>query len=371
MNRQTAVICEFNPIHSGHSFLLSTVKAERSVILAVMSGNFTQRGIPAVFDKYARAQSALACGADLVLELPFPWCVSGAEDFALGGVSVAAGSGAESLTFGSESGDFALLNRAAAAKESEEYTSLMREAEKSGRNRGSAVLFDEVMRTFGVEEPLGANDKLGAEYIRLAKRLDMARIEPVTRMKDAPSASGLRKLLYTEGFDALKPYLPREAFAVLQDRSICPEEKYAELLFAHCRLYIPEDEPNDLLRYAAKAARECVTAAEFLEKLPTKKYTAARMRREILRHLLSVTPEESRIPPRFTVLLAANEAGRAYLSERGKTFGIPIITKPADFSGLDEVGKTQYSRHRSADSLYALLTGRPADYFLKQHPVIR
>lgn len=178
MNRQTAVICEFNPIHSGHRFLLSAAEAEKSVILAVMSGNFTQRGIPAVFDKYARARSAIACGADLVVELPFPWCVSGVEDFALGGVTVAAGCGAESLTFGSESGDFALLNRAAAVKDSEEYASIMREAEKSGRNRGSAVLFDEVMRTFGVEEPLGANDKLGAEYIRLAKRLGVTGIEP-------------------------------------------------------------------------------------------------------------------------------------------------------------------------------------------------
>ena len=113
MLRTTAVICEINPIHPGHRHLLRLAGSGGETVISVMSGHFTQRGSPALFDKYARAEAAVRCGADLVLELPYPWCASGAEDFARGGCAVAAGVGAASLTFGSETADLSMLARGA------------------------------------------------------------------------------------------------------------------------------------------------------------------------------------------------------------------------------------------------------------------
>lgn len=370
MKQTTAIICEFNPIHPGHRYILSLASVNSDAVIAVMSGNFVQRGQPAVFDKYTRAEAAVRCGADLVVELPFPWCSSGVEDFALGGVSIASGCLADSLTFGSENGELQLLKRAADCKDSDDYAERMRIAEKNGRSRGSAVLFDEIMKQYGIAEPLGANDKLGAEYIRFGREKGITDFRPVRRMKDSPSASEVRRMLHHGGLISCGELVPEEAKSVFADAEICRDELIAQLFFTHCRLYVGESEENELLRYAAKMARASTAPAEFMEKLPTKKYTAARMRREILFSLLGVKKEKCRAAPRFTLLLAANEKGRAYLSENAGQFTVPLITKPADHSSLDEVAKEQYELHRKADELYAYLMGWPADTFMKRHPRI-
>ncbi|MBQ8332610.1 MAG: nucleotidyltransferase family protein [Clostridia bacterium] len=372
--KSNAIICEFNPIHAAHRYILHlcrpTSPGDDDPVIAVMSGNFTQRGIPAVYDKYTRAESAVRCGADLVLELPFTWCSSGVEDFARGGCAVAAGVLASALTFGSESGDGALLTRLAELKESAEYRDAILAAEKESRGRGSAALFDDVLRQHGIDEPIGANDKLGGEYIRFGRQLGIPEFRPVKRMKDAPSATDVRGILNRDGLDACDGWIAEEAFDAFRGHEHCPESKLDALLFHHCRLYVRADEENDLLRYAAKTARASVTPAQFIEKLPTKKYTLARMRREILFSVLGITEEERGKSPAFTVLLAANSRGRAYLSRQAKNFRIPVITKPADQSALDQDAQAQYARLKQADELYAFLMGWEADTFMKKHPVM-
>ena len=143
------MICEFNPIHLGHKYILSKAResaGDDGCVIAVMSGNFCERCTPAVYDKYTRAHSAVLCGADIVLELPFPWCSSGVEDFALGGVYIAASLGADTLTFGSESGNAELIKTCADIKQSEEFIKALRELESregrifqsgAGRKQGS------------------------------------------------------------------------------------------------------------------------------------------------------------------------------------------------------------------------------------------
>ena len=374
MRTSTAIICEYNPMHPGHLHLLKLAKTESSPVIAVMSGNFTQRGTPAVYDKYVRAEAAVRCGADLVVELPYPWCASGAEDFARGGVTVAEGLGADSLTFGSESGDFSLLKKAAAIRGSAEFTEKIRTVGRESRTGGSAAIYEAVMRELGVDGELGANDKLGLEYVRFGMQAGLNNFRPVKRMQDVPSASEIRETLFREGFDAAEPMMAEEALRLYRNALLCEEARFEELLFAHSRLYIRDDEENDLLRYAAKAARESVSPEEFMKKLPTKKYTAARMRRELLHALIGSGCGEKRIselaknPPRFTVLLAANAVGRTYLAEKRRTESLPVIIKPADTAALDEEGRKQYALQRRADEVYAFLTGLPGDEFMKRHP---
>lgn len=100
-NKISGVVCEFNPLHNGHAALLSRISEEfGSNIVCVMSGNFVQRGEAAVLDKWSRTRLALQNGAALVLELPLPWAVAGAEKFALGGISLLNALGCvDTLTF--------------------------------------------------------------------------------------------------------------------------------------------------------------------------------------------------------------------------------------------------------------------------------
>lgn len=365
-----AVVCELNPMHLGHKFIFDSAKAtseDDSVNVAIMSGNFTQRCTPAVFDKYTRAEAAVRCGADIVIELPFPWCSSGVEDFALGGVTVAAALGATRLVFGSERGNIDVLSRVADIKDSEDYKTAVIEAEENSRESGSAVIFDSVMESFGIAEKLGANDKLGAEYIRFGRKLGIKEFYPIKRISDAKSATELRGIMFSGGIESLENQIPRDAFSVFTTAEMCREERYRDILFTHCRLN-GSTAAGDILAYAAKVAREAGTAEEFFTTLPTKKYTAARLRREILHHIIG--DGESAVAPRFTVLLAMNERGREYISANKKTLGLPIITKPSDTSGLDEVGQRQYEIHRRADELYALCLSKPAAEYLKKHPRI-
>ncbi len=372
MRNATAVICEFNPIHRGHRHLLKLAGAGGERVLCVMSGHFTQRGIPALFDKYARAEAAVRCGADLVVELPWPWCSSGAEDFARGGCAVAAGMGADSLTFGSETADVEMLTRGAAVRGSSDYAERIRAAERTFRDGGGGVLFERVMGELGVV-PGGGNDRLGIEYIRFGRAAGIGSFRPVRRAEGFPSAAELRRIFRQGGMEALLPLLAEEGVLPLTRAEICREEEYERMLFAHARLSLPllidtdpGGEGNELLRYAARAARDCSDAGAFMERLPTKKYTASRLRRELLRS--AVGAGESGEDPRFTVLLAAGERGREWLSERRREGGIPVIVKPADTSSLDETGARQYAVHRRADEVYTFLTGREAGFWMKQSP---
>lgn len=365
-----AVICELNPMHRGHKYIFDSAKetsGEESVNIAVMSGNFTQRATPAIFDKYARAEVAVKCGADIVVELPFPWCSSGAESFALGGVTVAAGLGTQRLVFGSETGNFELIDQAARIKASEEYKSAIIKAEAEARNRGSAVIFDDVMKSLGINDSLGANDKLGLEYIRFGRELGILEFCPIARITEMKSATDLRERIFSDGIGSCSEFFPGAALEVFHNSIICREDVYKQLLFNHCRIYVNGTE-SDILAYASKVANDSASPEEFIRTLPTKKYTAARLRREILFSILGVSESKSR--PLYTVLLGLNEKGRAYLSENKKSIHLPIITKPADCNKLPPEAKAQYEIAKKADELYALCTGKPASEYIKKHPHI-
>ena len=115
-----AVICELNPFHNGHEYLFRRARqiTGADYLIAVMSGDFVQRGLPAICDKYSRSAMALAGGADLVIELPVMYATASADYFALGAVSAVEGLGCvDSLCFGSECGDLDLLRSCAGLKE--------------------------------------------------------------------------------------------------------------------------------------------------------------------------------------------------------------------------------------------------------------
>ncbi len=371
MTKIIAIICEFNPMHLGHKHVIDEARSKvgaEGVVMCVMSGNFTQRCTPAIYDKYTRARAALACGADLVVELPFPWSCAGAEDFARGGVSTAAGMGADSLLFASESGKRELIEAAARVKASDEYRARIIEAERAGRETGSAVLFDSVMREFGIAEPLGANDKLGAEYVRFGRECGIDEFHVIPRISGLKSATEVRNTIFDKCLNEAHNDIPTEVYGIFADTEICREERFVGLMFDYLRLTDSSFTEDPIVRYAMRVARESESPRDFAEALATKKYTAARMRREILFSMLGIDANAVKRNALHTVLLGANERGRAYLSEIRKTSDFPIITKPADDSALDETDRASYRKLCRADELYALCIGHEAGHFMKKHP---
>ena len=131
------IIAEYNPFHNGHSYHIEETRklTGADYVVAVMSGNFVQRGAPAVMDKFLRTRMALMGGADVVLELPVPFATASAEDFAMAGISVLNQTGVvDAVCFGSECGDTGLLTQAASVlvKEPAPYKKALKQELKNG-----------------------------------------------------------------------------------------------------------------------------------------------------------------------------------------------------------------------------------------------
>ena len=201
------IICEFDPLHSGHARLLSHARAMGAdAVICAMSGNFTQRGSFAALDKRARAEMAVRCGADLVVELPTVWAMSPAETFARGGVQLLALTGVDTLLFGSECGELSALRRLADCLDSPAFADRLTAADSGAtfavrRQRAAAALLGDADAAL-LESP---NNTLAVEYLRALRRTGTS-MTPATLLRTgaahdgAPeggtaSASYLRQLL--------------------------------------------------------------------------------------------------------------------------------------------------------------------------------
>ena len=352
MKRISAVICELNPLHDGHRYLLSRAGEGADVLVAVMSGNFVQRGESAVYDKYKRAEAAILAGADIVLELPFPFSSSSAEFFSRAGVRIAEAAGATHLFFGSECGDIDALKRAGAVLSGDEY----RESMKVGR---SAAMRAELLKSLCPDLPNSLfdspNDILGAEYCRHVRSSEPICIKRIS----AESATSIRnRLVGAEGSDMLDPF---ELFSLEYSHFRTMRELPRGI--AECG--------GGVLERLHNTAFECGDPKSWLENVKTKQYTDSRLRRAALFALCGVTAEEMREEPLYTRVLAVGKQGREYLSYLKKTAQIPIITNASDKRYLSIDAKGQVLLSEFADSIYNLcLNARDPLSFGKSHPVV-
>lgn len=380
MKECTAIICEFNPLHRGHVHILKSAAKYGNPVIAVMSGNFTQRSECALYDKYRRAAAAVACGADAVFELPFPWCSAGAEFFARGGVSLGVALGASRFVFGSECGDIELLEEAAKCAQSEDFRAFLRRSASSPN--GIAASYNEAMERFGFR--LGSNDRLGIHYISASRELGHAvEFVAVKRLEDRAlwrSAGELRLMIASGDAKSSEKFIPPEARRYYGP---CPDsdpEKLLELERMYFRMAcvgnIPLAETFDggggIIERLVKAARESRFSSEFSSLAATKKYTSSRLRRAALFSMLGVQREMITGTPPAALLLAANSRGREYISEIRKEVDIPIITKPSAAAFQSSSDAERHAVSRRADELYTLCMtdGMPAGEFMRRSPLM-
>ncbi len=392
--KTSAVICELNPLHHGHAYIFEKARENADCVIAIMSGNFVQRAEPAIIDKYARAEMALRAGADLVLELPFPWCAASAEYFAKAGTHIVAALAADSLTFGVNSADTDVLWRFAEFfNNPETQIEIQQLTNESDPSTGIATIREKCLKSkFGgtsSEILHSPNDILAVEYLRQVLMHGYA-IEPRMYKRvstvdnpDFLGATGIRALIHANEFPRAKPHVPDYVYEKLSDALSTGDcafpEKFSEIAFNSLRTNQAPQKENvaegngGLLARICNAANEAVSTDEMLELAKTKKYTNARIRRVLLYYLLEISPDMLKDAPRVATVLAANETGCAYLSAQRKSDAITLLTKPANYRSLDEYARLQYEHTQRADRLYTLCrqTIVPADYYLKKSPYIK
>lgn len=367
------IVCEYNPFHLGHLDHIRQSRAlvgENTPVVCVMSGDFVQRGTPAVFDKHARARAACVCGADLVLELPLPWCVSSAERFARGAVGLLASLGVVThLSFGSESGALAPLTALALAATEPETIEAVK-AEMSGGMSFAPARQKVLEKCLGrdladlLEKP---NNILAVEYLKALFSLD-SEITPLTTLRsgsvhdgvsggDLRCAAEIRSML--EGREDVRPYIPEAAYDALRGEPMLLE-KLEQAYMARLRM-LPEeafhalpDATEGLGSRIYKAVRTESTVEGVLSAVKTKRYPMSRLRRMITGAVLGLRADTAGDTPPYARVLAANEAGRALLREMDGKAAVPIITKPAAVNELGGDVQRLFALTASARDFYAL-----------------
>ena len=369
------IICEFDPLHRGHAHLLAQARAMgASAVVCAMSGSFTQRGSFAAVPKAARAEMAVKCGADLVLELPVLWAMATAERFAEGGVSLLARTDVvDTLLFGSECGDLTALRSAAEGLDSPAFTRALRDRQEDGITFAAAR--QQALGTLpGVDASLLAqpNNILAVEYLRAIarqeSRLNAVTIPRVGAGHDSPpeagtaSASHLRALLGQGAVEEACAFMPDDAADILRrevqaghiaDPALCERAILYRLRTMSEEDWRPYDRGGEGLYHRLyRAAQEGTSVAEVLAAAKTKRYPMARLRRMVLAAWLGL-PEDVPAQLPYLRVLAANETGRALLRQM-RDSGVPVLTKPADAAALGDAAASLLALESRCADLRAL-----------------
>lgn len=351
MQAIVGIICEYNPFHNGHKYQIDKIKEEmpESYIVAIMSGNTTQRGEFSMLDKHLRAEIALDLGVDLVLELPFPYSSSTAEIFASAGVEIAMQIGCSHLAFGIENCDINYLLNLANVIDSNELKDAIKPF-LDDKKQSYIVAKENALKALGYNTSLYSNDMLAVEYIRAINKKG-AKITPFaikrvgagyndTSKQEIMSASGIREDFYATGKISTVPNEVQEKYSIaIKEGKVLDIKKTKDFLY-RLALVIPKDalakaydSCNEIATIIKDSANNSKNGEEFLLGLSSKSYTRARICRTILYAIYGVTNVDK--APKFTRLLGANKNGREILSSAKKS-SLTVVTKRSDAKYLDE-----------------------------------
>ncbi len=393
----TGIICEYNPFHRGHLRQLRLARAELGedcAIVCLMSGNYVQRGEPALFPKSLRAEAALRCGADLVLELPLTAALSSAEGFAAQGVRILSALGCENLCFGTESQDFSALQKSAEANLDPAFDGLLRGELEKGQSYAAAR--QRVLEALGAGAGLSSpNDILAVEYLKALRRQNsLMKPLPIHRPDtyhastldpEAPSASALRA--------ALGQTVRKEAHCLSKDAAAfrtCHSERGEESASSvspwdwrsavpSCLIDLYENAPLHSWQAGERAAlailrtlpdavfqelpfgseglwsklmkncRRCASTEEIIQATLSKRYTRTRVQRMLLCALLALSREDLERPAPYVRILGFTEGGRSLLRRMKARF--PLVN-----AGQQPPDSRYYALETRASDLYDLFS---------------
>lgn len=387
------IIAEYNPFHNGHQYCIHSLKEQTgaSHTAVVMSGHFTQRGEPALFDKWTRAHLALLGGADLVIELPAACGVRSASAFAQNGVFLLEALGAvDFLGFGSECGALAPLQEAAQLLS--QNTDILHEKIRSKNAEGKSYprAREEVLRELfpqlDVQLLKSPNNILGVEYLKALEALH-SRIRPAviarhgadhrdTKLSGGFSSASAIREAYKRSLSGVRqeiPELAEDVFAALPPKCLTAfkaaapvfSENFDAVLTAILRrMPLPELERVEgagegLSLRIKKAANQAASFSEIAALAKSKRYTHTRICRVLIHALLGLDAEICQQSPQYLRILGLNRRGAELLKAAKDRAALPLITKvrPA-YEKLSETARRQLETDLLATDLYLLASGK-------------
>ena len=371
------LVVEYNPFHNGHFHHVQEAKRQTGseIAVAVMSGQFLQRGEPALVDKWTRTKMALAGGVDLVIELPYVYSTALAGEFARGAITLLDAIKCSSFGFGSEQGTitpflntFELIN-----SNRQQYNDSIQAAMKTGASYPKALHQAYEKLTIGQPDQYidlsQPNNILGFHYIEAAHSIKST-IQPMTiqrigagyhedadRTKHIASATGIRKAL-SEGQD-IAQFVPPSSYKLLEEwltkhgafmswERLWPLLKYAILRHTPKQLTIFADVQEGLENALIKHAKASSTYQEFMTNLKSKRYTWTRLQRMLAHIYTGITKEQLQAftSPSYIRLLGMTTEGQRYLSVNKKNIELPLISRVAstkdEMLALDMQATTMY-----------------------------
>lgn len=386
------IIAEYNPFHNGHAYHIEKTKeiTNCEAIVAVMSGNFVQRGAPALFDKWTRTKMALLNGVDLVLELPTYYATSSAEYFAQGSVGLLDSLGiVDTISFGAKTTDLDTLKRIANILylEPNNYKDLLQSELKKGVSypvaRGNAL------KTFTKKEfdpkyiseiLLDSNNILGVEYLK-ALMYNNSPISPniilrkgedynsVNIIDGICSATAIRKMLEEDDIQKLKEVIPENCFDILNTELLNGKapmnlRNFEKEIFYILRkslaqdLFELADVSEGLENVLKKASNETTEIEKMIDLLKSKRYTRTRIQRILLHALLDITKDEVnnyKYNPQYIRVLGFTKKGEKLLSQIYNKSNLPIVTSVSKFlKNANETGRRMIEKDILATNIYTL-----------------
>lgn len=348
--KSCGIVVEYNPFHNGHRYHAEQARklSQADVVIAVMSGNFLQRGEPAIIDKWQRSQAALLNGVDLVIELPVEWAVQSADYFARGAVSLLHGLGCQALCFGTD-GD-TTFDYQAFGKFVHQNQGLINQIFQDLATTGwsypqkMTAVFREIYPKINLDFA-SPNHILGLSYSKeVASYSKPMTLIPIKRQSAAyhdatlstgkiASATAIRQGLVEE--KEVEAYVPKATYNQLMSQPQVNWENYWPYLKYQLLTSSPQElqkiyQMSEGLEYRMQAiGKEAETFAEFMTKLKTKRYTWTRLQRLACYVLLNITIDEMERQQTVSKirLLGMNQKGRAYLKEHKKEFIFPTISR--------------------------------------------
>ena len=384
--RIAGIIAEYDPFHNGHAAHIAATRARNggsaTHIVTIISGNFTQRGEPALVSKFHRADMALANGADLVIELPLPWAMAPAESFACGGVAILNALGrVDTLSFGSECGDVPTLQRLAALSADPLYQTALRDALVTGVPYAAAgqTAAAQLLGENTAMHLASPNNTLAVEYIR-ATTTQKADFDFYTLQRQGAlhddnvpnqgfaSASLLRRMVRDGDATSIAAYMPAESYRLFNDAlsaghitthtEILEHALLAQLRRMkehqlHALPWLSEGVENRLYR----AIRSSASYSALLNGAKTRRYPMARIRRILWAALIGMTEADTVGTPPYIRVLGMNKRGREILNAASPS--LPILTRTAQLQHMDARSQRLFQLECTATDLHTLCMEQP------------
>ena len=329
------IIAEYNPFTNGHLYHLNLIKEKYNdyAIILVMSGNFTQRGIPSIIDKFKKAEIALKLGVDLVVELPYPFATQSADFFAYGAITILENLKVEKIIFGSESDNIEDLEIIAKTQiNNDDLDKLVKVYSKLGYNYPTAL--SESIYDLTKKKISTPNDLLGVSYIKtIIKNHYNIKYEVIKRTNDyhngIDSATSIRKKLKNE--DDVQKLIPSIELKYINNLHYIDNYfdilKYQIITENDLSIYQTVDEGIDKL--LKKEINNANNIEDFIKLIKSKRYTYNKITRMLNHILCNFTKEKAKKfkEVKYIRILGLNKKGKNYLNTIKKDTKIPIISK--------------------------------------------